>query len=84
MSIKSQAIEALGELFIMGFPGQQLTAETIGFIKKARIGGVILFSHNYDNPRQVAELINHLQAPYGDLPLWVSVDHEGEIGRAHV
>jgi beta-N-acetylhexosaminidase len=61
------AKQALGQLFIIGFSGLELSDETSSFLSQARIGGVILFSPNYENPGQVAELINEIQ----------SVDHEG-------
>ncbi len=78
MSNLDHAKELLGELFIMGFNGTTLEDDTSAFISQARIGGVILFSPNYENPEQVSNLINDIQGcRAGDLPLWVSVDHEG-------
>ncbi|MDR3607436.1 MAG: beta-N-acetylhexosaminidase [Oligoflexia bacterium] len=72
------AKDALGQLFITGFSGLELSEETTAFITQAGIGGVILFAHNYENPGQVAELSNQIQeCKKGGLPLWVSVDHEG-------
>ncbi len=68
---------ALGELFIMGFSGPELSPATAQFIREARIGGTILFSPNYESPAQVAELCNQIQSCRTDLPLWISVDHEG-------
>jgi beta-N-acetylhexosaminidase len=70
--------ELLGELIFTGFEGLELGNGTRQFLRDARIGGIILFSKNYENPAQVAELINEAQeARAGELPLWVSVDHEG-------
>lgn len=77
MSTLQQAKQSLGELFIMGFSGLELSPETTQFLKGSRIGGTILFSHNYESPAQVAELINQIQSCRQGLPLWVSVDHEG-------
>jgi beta-N-acetylhexosaminidase len=71
------ARKALGQLFIVGFSGLELSDETSSFLSQANIGGVILFSHNYDSPAQVAELVNQVQSCRQGLPLWVSVDHEG-------
>ena len=67
----------LGELFITGFDGKTLSDETSAFFSQARIGGVILFSQNYESPEQVAELTNSIQDCRHELPLWMSVDHEG-------
>ncbi len=77
MSNIDLAKKALGELFIIGFEGLDLSDDTAAFISQAGIGGVILFSHNYETPAQVAELSNQIQECRTDLPLWISVDHEG-------
>lgn len=61
MSNIDQAKELLGELFIMGFNGKVLEDDTSAFLSQARIGGVILFSPNYESPEQVSELINQVQ-----------------------
>jgi len=71
------ARKALGQLFIIGFNGPELSDETSAFISQANIGGVILFSQNYESPAQVAELSNQIQEARGESPLWISVDHEG-------
>lgn len=77
MSILDDARKSLGELFILGFKGLELEDDTSAFISQAGIGGVIIFSHNYESPAQVAELVNQVQECRSKLPLWVSVDHEG-------
>ncbi|MFN7685821.1 MAG: beta-N-acetylhexosaminidase [Oligoflexia bacterium] len=81
MSSLQAAKQAVGELLMMGFSGNskglELDASTAAFIRDAQVGGVILFSHNYESPAQVAELINQVQSCRTQLPLWVSVDHEG-------
>jgi len=77
MSLTKEAIENLGELFIMGFSGLELSPESASFMKQSRIGGVILFSPNYDSPAQVAELVTQVQECKSSAPLWISVDHEG-------
>lgn len=77
MSLQKETIQNLGELFIIGFSGLELSPETADFISGAGIGGVILFSPNYESPGQVAELCNQIQEKRKNLPLWISVDHEG-------
>lgn len=67
----------LGECFIMGFSGKTLSDETAAFLTQAEIGGVIFFSHNYESPEQIAKLSDAVQSCRQDLPLWISVDHEG-------
>jgi beta-N-acetylhexosaminidase len=75
----AQAREALGELFIIGFNGPELSDETSAFLSQARIGGVMIAAQNYESPAQMAELSNQIQAcrPAHSLPLWIGVDHEG-------
>ncbi len=77
MSLLEDAKAAAGEVLLVGFQGFELSDETSAFLSQAKIGGVILFAPNYENPGLVAELINQVQESRGDLPLWVAVDHEG-------
>lgn len=77
MSSLDAARKSLGQLFIVGFSGLELGDETSSFLSQANIGGVILFSPNYETPGQVAELINQIQECRSSLPLWITVDHEG-------
>jgi beta-N-acetylhexosaminidase len=73
------ALDCLGELFIMGFTGPELSDETQAFISQAGIGGVMVNAQNYESPAQMAELSNEIQASRAKNkpPLWVAVDHEG-------
>lgn len=75
--LKNRAMEVLGELFITGVKGYQLSEETKKFLKESNIGGTIFFAHNYESPAQIAKLSNQIQECRKDLPLWVSVDQEG-------
>jgi beta-N-acetylhexosaminidase len=77
MSKIDEAKKNLGELFVMGFDGQELSDETSAFLSQANIGGIIFFARNYVNPQQIAELSDSIQACRSKLPLWISVDHEG-------
>lgn len=65
----------LGSLMI-DLEGHVLTEEEKILLKHPLVGGVILFSRNYDNPIQLIELtseIHQLRQP----ALLISVDHEG-------
>jgi beta-N-acetylhexosaminidase len=56
--------------------GKRLTAEDEARLRNPLVGGVILFSRNYESPAQLAELtasIHALRTP----PLLIAVDHEG-------
>jgi beta-N-acetylhexosaminidase len=71
------SINELGQLFITGISGLELTDNEKEFIQKNNIGGVILFSHNYKDPAQLAELVNEIQTLRDEYPLFISVDQEG-------
>lgn len=60
---------------IMDLAGTQLTAEERELVMHPLVGGVILFSRNYDNPAQLAELIFSLRQLRS--PLLITVDQEG-------
>lgn len=67
----------LGQLFISGISGLSLDPEERAFLKSSNLGGVILFSHNFSNPAQLAELINEIQQCRNENPLFIAVDQEG-------
>lgn len=67
----------LGQLVITGISGLVLTKEEKEFIENENIGGVILFSKNYDSPAQLAELVNSIQGLRKEYPLFICTDHEG-------
>lgn len=70
-------MDNFGQLIITGIKGLTLTAEETEFIKEGKIGGVILFAHNFEDPAQLAELVNSIQKLRDEYPLFISVDHEG-------
>lgn len=70
-------IKELGQLIITGIDGTSLTESEKEFIQDKNIGGVILFKHNYENPAQLAELVNQIQVLRDEYPLFISVDQEG-------
>ena len=59
----------IGQLVFTGLSGFTLTNEEKNFIEKEDIGGVILFSKNYDSPAQLAELVNSIQVLRKEYPL---------------
>ncbi len=67
----------LGQLVFTGISGLTLTDEEKKFIEKEDIGGVILFSKNYESPAQLAELVNSIQMLRKEYPLFIATDHEG-------
>lgn len=66
-----------GQLIISGIKGTTLLPEESEFIKEEKLGGIILFTHNFQDPAQLAELVNSIQKLRDDYPLFISVDQEG-------
>lgn len=72
--------EKIGQLLMVGIKGKQLTPETERLIKKLKLGGVILYSHNIDQPQGLLELTSSLQRVAfmnHRIPLFIAVDQEG-------
>ena len=67
----------LGQLVFTGLGGLSLTPEEKKFIETENIGGVILFSKNFESPAQLAELVNSIQVLRKEYPLFICTDHEG-------
>lgn len=76
---KEDALANLGETFLIGFQGKSLSDETAAFLTQSKIGGIILFAHNYEDPEQVSKLVLQIQECKSRLPLWISVDQEGGL-----
>ncbi len=67
----------IGQLIMTGISGIHLTDDERSFLENENIGGVLLFSHNYENPAQLAELVNNIQQTRKEYPLFIAVDNEG-------
>lgn len=70
-------LSTLGPLIMTGIEGITLTDEEKNFLSEEKVGGVILFARNYEDPAQLAELINSIQECRDEYPLFISVDNEG-------
>lgn len=72
--------EIAGSRLMIGFNGIDLTDNLKHFIKDFKIGGVILFSRNIENPKQLSALCESIQDYAGEQglpPLFISIDQEG-------
>jgi len=65
----------LGPLMV-DLVGTELTEQEKEVLQHPLVGGVILFSRNYESPQQVARLTQEIRA-LRDPHLIISVDHEG-------
>jgi len=73
--------EKVGQLFIVGFEGKEISPQLEEFIKKYKPGGVLLLSKNIDSQEQLKNLISGLQEislKETEFPLFIAVDQEGK------
>lgn len=66
---------ALGPV-MLDVEGLTLTPADRELLREPAVGGVILFSRNYESPAQLADLVSAIRAVRSP-PLLVAVDHEG-------
>ena len=69
--------EALGQLFLVGFDGTELSRDLRDLFRHYRPGGVVLFKRNLSDPDQIHRLSRDLQQPADPLPVLVCIDQEG-------
>ena len=67
-----------GQLLFAGFEGTRVPRDLADLIAAGRLGGVVLFSRNLEDPGQVRALVEELHAcaPAG-TPLCIGIDQEG-------
>lgn len=72
--------EQIGQLFMVGFAGTEPSQGIIDMISRYRVGGIILFSRNVRDTRQVLELTRSLQdiahTAGHRYPLLIAIDQE--------
>ena len=71
--------EKIGQLFMVGFEGTEVTPELAAWMETYGWGGVILFARNVKSPAQLQALTHDLQTSQrrDQLPLLIAVDQEG-------
>ncbi|MGH7844748.1 MAG: beta-N-acetylhexosaminidase [Candidatus Binatia bacterium] len=74
--------EIVGQMFMVGLSGAELTGAEAGVFADCRLGGVILFAHNLHEPEQIYTLCRALwEQTGGELAPFIAIDQEG--GRVH-
>ena len=63
--------------FITGIKGTKLNKQEIYFIKKYKPWGVILFSRNLSNFKQIKNLTTSIKKIFGDQKYPILIDQEG-------
>ncbi|MGB0910041.1 MAG: beta-N-acetylhexosaminidase [Nitrospirales bacterium] len=69
--------EQVGQLFMIGFDGTELSPALISWIQEYQPGGIILFTRNLIDAQQIAHLTNSLQELSSSAPLLMAIDQEG-------
>ncbi|MGH4123385.1 MAG: beta-N-acetylhexosaminidase [Clostridium sp.] len=71
--------EKIGQMLVVGIEGHDLNDNTKSLIEKSKVGGVILFSNNIQDARQLLNLLNSLknENSHNKVPLFLSLDEEG-------
>src|SRR5205823_6856196 len=69
--------EKVGQLFMLGLHGTEVSKDHRTLLQHYHPGGVILFSRNLQEPSQAAHLVNALQKLAPAMPLFVAIDQEG-------
>ncbi|HHE76733.1 MAG TPA: glycoside hydrolase family 3 protein [Candidatus Parcubacteria bacterium] len=78
---KTSLSEMLGQIFVIGFVGKEITPDVRSLFETIKPGGIIIFSRNIENESQLKNLISQFQklsVKLTGLPLFVVVDQEGE------
>jgi beta-N-acetylhexosaminidase len=77
----NQINQLIGQHVLIGVSGHSLTAEEKKFIVQNNISGVVLFSRNVGEPKQVRELCAEIQSlrhqTTEKTPLYIAIDMEG-------
>lgn len=61
---------------MLDIEGVALTPADCDLLREPAVGGVILFTRNYESPAQIADLVAEIRA-LRSPPLLIAVDHEG-------
>ena len=61
---------------MLDIEGVALTPADRDLLREPAVGGIILFTRNYESPEQIADLVSEIRA-LRSPPLLIAVDHEG-------
>lgn len=66
----------LGHMLMVGFEGTEAPEYLLRWLADGRVGGVILFGRNIENPAQVASMTNAFHQA-AQRPIMIAIDQEG-------
>ncbi|GAA0099577.1 beta-N-acetylhexosaminidase [Paraclostridium bifermentans] len=69
--------EKIGQMILSGFNGTCFNKELNTLINDFKVGGVILFSRNIEDSKQLKKLTSDIIDTNQDIPLFISIDEEG-------
>ncbi|UGQ17678.1 glycoside hydrolase family 3 N-terminal domain-containing protein [Borrelia sp. RT1S] len=73
--------ELLGQMFMISYPGEQITNFTLNFIKERHLGGIKIFGWNAGNLSVLIDSISKAQVMSQrnrfKIPLFIATDQEG-------
>ena len=69
-------VSTVGQCFIVGFDGVEMTPRLASLLERLQPAGVILFARNIQSPEQTWRLLRQCQK-YVEIPLFTCVDLEG-------
>jgi beta-N-acetylhexosaminidase len=70
-------LKQLGQMFIIGFPGQMPSSAFLNFIAEEEIGGVILFADNCVTHSAARQNIDMIRSAYHHRAPFIAIDQEG-------
>ena len=72
----SEINKMLGQLFLIGFKGEEPSKEFLNFISEENIGGVILFADNCKSAKSLKKTIKQIKEATTSYP-FIAIDQEG-------
>lgn len=69
--------EKIGQMVLSGFNGTNFNNELDTLINDLKVGGVILFSRNIEDSKQLKKLNLDIEEANKNIPVFISIDEEG-------
>ena len=70
--------KSIGQLFVIGYQGDEPSDEFLDFVKEWGIGGVIVFARNLSRPEKLPECLKKIKEASGQ-EVFAAIDQEGGL-----